>query len=139
MKDGDGRFREPSRGFLYNPCCCGGYIFYIHTLKFVIPAGLSVGAADGNDIALVEATMENVPVLRPLAAANVHLCLDKGLRGYSRIQAIRSVHVRGDGVRGEGTAIPLRVSAFSAREFGNRPEPSHGQAHCVEQLPRSPQ
>jgi hypothetical protein len=38
-----------------------------------------------------------------------------------------------------GAAIPLRVLAFSVRGFGNRPEPPHGQAHCVEQLPRSPQ
>jgi transposase len=37
-----------------------------------------VGAANENDITLVEATMESIPVLRPLTSANVHLCLDKG-------------------------------------------------------------
>jgi putative transposase len=45
-----------------------------------IPVGLAVGAANENDITLVEATMESIPVLRPLPTCDApqHLCLDKG-------------------------------------------------------------
>jgi transposase len=43
-----------------------------------IPVGLAVEAANENDITLVAATMESIPVLRPLTAVDVHLCLDKG-------------------------------------------------------------
>ncbi|MCL2001609.1 MAG: IS5 family transposase [Planctomycetes bacterium] len=45
-----------------------------------IPVGLAVAAANENDITLVAATMESIPVLRPLPTeeAPQHLCLDKG-------------------------------------------------------------
>lgn len=86
-----------------------------------IPIGLAVGAANENNITLVEATMKSIPLLRPLIATDVHLCLDKGYDAKWLRRAIvfwgMTPHIRS---RGEERK---RDSEQPAEALGGRTKP----------------
>lgn len=85
-----------------------------------VPIGLAVEGANTNDMRLVEATLESVPVERPAPGpkAKQHLCADKGYDYPSVRQTLKewgyTIHIKS---RGEEEAERNALPGYRARRW----------------------
>jgi transposase len=85
-----------------------------------VPVGLAVDGANRNDMKLVEATLESIPVARPEPDGDAPqgMCMDKGY-DYDEVRAILegfgfTAHIKS---RGEGAKEIKRRARFKARRW----------------------